>query len=114
MRKANYESSTLGYRLSNICSVDDRDPTDENYYALAICILTGKASDEALRDMGLRENKPNEKCYKYRKLAEAAFILCSVCKMQRKEAAAVLGTTSEVIRLALREAGVKKDGRFRR
>lgn len=111
MRKANYESSTLGYRLSNICSVDDRNPTDENYYALAICIISGKNSDEALRDMGLRENKPNEKFCKYRRLAEAAFILCCICKIQRKEAAAVLGTTNEVIRLALNEAGVKKDGR---
>lgn len=72
----------MGYRLSGGTQLRISELTDANYYALAICVLVGKTSEEALRAMGLSTHaggpvkgaKPKKKSkYLFREVVELNF-----------------------------------------
>lgn len=83
--------------------------TDANYYALAISVITGKAPDKALADMGItveeRWYKPNRDIFGNRPgktLQTAIYILHAICGVGTRQLVPMLGISHTTIHAAIR------------
>jgi hypothetical protein len=90
-----------GFRLSDNSVTDMADIAKENYYALAICLITGWKPDYCLGKMGLlRDRKKYE--YKqeppYKKWANASYVLNVICGYSYKEVAKLLKISVSIAR----------------
>lgn len=90
----------LGYRMG--CGYGDAVtiPYKENWYALAICIVTGKYPDESLRSMGVaipHHYKNNT----YEILANIIYTLHKVCGLRKTEIKTMLHIHNRTVNAAL-------------
>jgi hypothetical protein len=93
-----------GYRMSDHTVSDISDIAKENYYALAMCLITGWKPDYCLGKMGLLKDR---KEYKYKKLppylvhANVSYILNKFCGLSYPEVAKALKISVNVTRDAI-------------
>lgn len=102
--------------MSNGCQSLTDNPTDDNYIALAAAIILNITSKEALKLIGLmpEQDDTNTKDAKYKTLGTIAYILNTICGLDRKQVAEIFDTSVGTINDALRHDGLYRDARCRR
>lgn len=102
--------------MSNGCQSLTDNPTDDNYIALAAAIILKITSKEALMLMGLSPERSdaNTQDAKSKTLGKIAYILNTVCGLQRKQVAEIFQTDVRTINDALKHDGLYRDARCRR
>lgn len=105
----------LGYRMGCGYGEAIEIPNKENWYALAVCILGNKSSEEGLRSLGLiapmkyKKRSLSVPNHKYIRLANITYILNVICKVRRKEVAPILGINVSTVSAALEYRRSKND-----
>lgn len=114
-RRRYKESWLLGYKLSTGAIATTDNPTDDNYIALACCILGNMSCKKALQLMDLcPDNTIDAENTKYKRMGPIIYILNTLCGVPRKKVAEILEIDFTTVNKALRYAGLYRDGRGRR
>lgn len=114
MRKGYRECYPLGYRLSSGTALTEPRPFDENYMALAISIIAGKTSAQALSIMGLTPEESGTHIASHVQVAEAVYMLYRCGDMVIKDIATALRVSRDTVTESLEYIGIDRLKRYRR